>query len=113
MAWKTKEDYNQFRRDRRRIWQEEIDQRKLEAGCQWPGCENIIEIPAQLEFAHLDQESKEFNISRFLSYSPHVPGNRERLEAEISKCRVLCLMHHRLETIRGEHVRLRRNKPET
>lgn len=97
--------------ERRRIWQDEIDQRKLKAGCQWPGCKNVIEIPAQLEFAHVCPDDKEFDISQLLNYSPEVPGNRERLEAEIAKCKVLCLLHHRLETVQGRHYRYRRNKP--
>lgn len=72
----------------------------METGCQWSeGCENVIEIPAQLEFAHLDHTDKEFNISTFVgAYSPHVAANRKRLEAEIAKCKILCLLHHRLET---------------
>lgn len=97
-------------KERRRVWQDELDQRKLEAGCQWPECENTIDIPAQLEFAHIDTEGKEFTISTFLNYSSRIPANRERLEAEIAKCRVLCLLHHRLETIQGHHLAVRRNK---
>ena len=102
--------HNLWRRGRRSVWQQEIDRRKLEAGCQWPDCINVIEIPSQLEFAHLEQEDKKFNVSRMLERSPYVPENRELLEAEIAKCKVLCLMHHRLETIQGNHLAVRRNK---
>lgn len=105
-----KEAYNAFRRARREVWQQEIDKRKMGLGCQWPDCRNIIEIPAQLDFAHFSQENKDFNISTFLHRSPHVPANRELLEAEIAKCKILCLMHHRLETIQEGHLSWRRNK---
>lgn len=94
------EAWNAQRRVRTAIWQAEIDELKMNTGCQWPGgCENVIDIPSQLEFAHLDHLEKEFNISRFLgSRSPFVAENRERLEAEIAKCKILCLLHHRFET---------------
>jgi hypothetical protein len=100
---------NEIRRARGRIWQQEIDRRKLETGCQWPGCSNMIDIPAQLEFAHLSQGDKNFDISTFVSrYSPHVPENWKLLEAEVAKCQVLCLLHHRLETIIEGHSGYRR-----
>jgi hypothetical protein len=105
-----KEAKNTWRQARRAVWQQEIDKRKMGLGCQWPDCKNIIDIPAQLEFAHLSQEDKDFNISRFLNRSPHVKENRERLEAEIAKCKLLCLLHHRLETMQEGHLSWRRNK---
>jgi hypothetical protein len=102
------------RRARTEVWQREVDRRKLELGCQWPRCANAIDIPAQLEFAHLLQDDKEFDVSTFISkHSPNVPENWERLEAEIAKCQVLCLLHHRLETIREGHSGYRRGiKPD-
>jgi hypothetical protein len=111
LAPEKKEAYNEFRRARRAVWQQEIDKRKMGLGCQWPGCHNIIDIPAQLEFAHLSPEDKEFEIGELMHRSPYIPGNRDLLEAEIAKCRVLCLLHHRLETIQENHAALpRRNK---
>ena len=68
--------YNAWRVARRAIWQEEINRRKLETGCQWPGCQNVIEIPEQLDFAHLSQDDKEFNIGDFMNRSPHVEIGR-------------------------------------
>lgn len=100
----TRKQEWQFKREG---WQW-VEQLKLDTGCQWPGCQNVIETPEQLEFAHLDQEDKEFNISDFLKYSPHVQGNRQRLEDEIAKCKVLCLLHHRLETVQQKHAAWRR-----
>jgi hypothetical protein len=107
-----KEANNAWRTARRNVWYEEINKLKLGLGCQYPDCRNIIDIPAQLEFAHISQEDKEFDIGVFLNYSPYVSANRERLEAEIAKCRVLCIMHHRLETVQGGHSAVRRNKRE-
>jgi hypothetical protein len=108
-----KEAKNEIRRARNRMWQQEIDRRKLETGCQWPGCINVIEVPSQLEFAHISQEDKEHNISDLMRYSPNDPANWEKLEAEIAKCRLLCLMHHRLETAQQGHWAWRRGiKPD-
>jgi hypothetical protein len=107
-----KEAYNAWRSSRRRLWKEEIDRRKMETGCQWPGCRNVIEIPEQLDFAHVSQDDKAFNIGDFMNRSPHVEENWARLEAEIAKCQILCLLHHRVETIAQNHMSYRRgNKP--
>ena len=113
LTLKQKEAYNSWRNARRAIWQEEINRRKLETGCQWPGCQNVIEIPEQLDFAHMSQEEKEFSIGDFMNRSPHVEANRVRLEAEIAKCQVLCLLHHRIETIAQSHLSYRRGNKST
>lgn len=99
---------NEWRANRRLLWKEEVDKRKMETGCQWPGCQNVIEIPEQLDFAHLSQEDKEFSIGDFMNRSPRVEDNRARLEAEIAKCQVLCLLHHRMETVAQNHFGYRR-----
>lgn len=104
---------NAWRVNRRFLWKEEIDMRKMEIGCQWPDCRNIIEIPEQLDFAHLSPEDKEFSIGTFMNRSPHVEDNRVRLEAEIAKCQVLCLLHHRVETIARNHFGYRRGNKAT
>lgn len=95
--------------ERRKVWQAELDAIKMATGCQWPGgCTNEITIPQQLEFAHLSQEDKEFKISAFTRHSPYIPANQERMKAEIAKCQVLCLLHHRIETVAGGHAGYRR-----
>lgn len=92
------------------MWYAELDEIKLSTGCQWAGgCTNEITIPQQLEFAHLDQAGKEFSISNFIHFSPHVEANQEKMRAEIAKCQVLCLLHHRIESVAGKHYGYRRS----
>ena len=52
-----------------------------------------------LEFHHLDQNKKEYNVSELLTYS------WAKIDREIQKCVVLCANCHR-----KEHARLRRNE---
>lgn len=109
MTPQQKLEYNEYRRNRRSLWQVEVDKLKMETGCEWPdGCSNQITIPAQLEFAHLSQEDKKFAVSKILERSPHKPENRKRLEEEMARCQILCLLHHRVETIAGNHNAYRR-----
>lgn len=61
-------------------------------GCVWPDC--LVTNPIMLEFDHLDRELKTGEISRLVGRGASI----ERLEAEASKCRVLCANHHRLHT---------------
>lgn len=107
-----KNAYNKWRRERAAVWYAEINALKLEAGCEWSGgCNNVITIPEQLEFAHTSQENKVDSISRLARLSPYVQANRDKMKAEIEKCQVLCLLHHRIETVAGSHYSYRRVNP--
>lgn len=89
---------------------QEINRLKMETGCQWAGgCPYTVLIPECLEFAHLSQDDKHLDIAVFISgYSPHNPANRVKLAREIARCRILCLFHHRFETVSEGHSGYRR-----
>lgn len=92
-AWRHQggnlEHYREYRRDRRaknKLW---LDEKKA-SGCFACG-EKRIEC---LDFHHKDRKTKSFNIG--LNWDS---VSRERLEAEVAKCQVLCANCHRFITV--------------
>ncbi len=62
------------------------------------GCENCGERdPRLLEFDHRDPAKKKHNVSTLLR---NLAWSNKTLQAEIRKCRVLCVSCHRLHTIK-------------
>jgi hypothetical protein len=71
-----------------------IQEYKLSKGCAICG---YNKHPAALDFAHLEQKTKSFNISQD-------PKRKwEDTLKEIEKCRVLCRNCHAVETIENKH----------
>lgn len=64
-------------------------------GCVNPACEAPVFHPCQLDFHHIDDEAKLYNISQMSKLSIAV------IAEEISKCCVLCANCHRLATWAG------------
>jgi len=60
------------------------------------GCEDYGTHEGRLEHHHVDPSTKKFNVSEMYGYS------REKIDAEIAKCVVLCAACHR-----KRHVELR------
>lgn len=72
----------------------QIQEYKLSKGCAICG---YNKHPAALDFAHLEQSTKSFNISQD-------PKRKwEDTLKEIEKCRVLCRNCHAVETIENKH----------
>lgn len=65
--------------------------------------------PEVLEFDHIIQDEKLFNVSEMIYYC-----SWDRILQEISKCNTLCVKCHRKKTIQqfGYWKALRRNKPD-
>ena len=87
---RSRDEYNAYMRDylkarHARLRREMI--RRLGGRCA--RCDGRTE----LQFDHIDRDTKEFDISRARSVS------RKRLEAEITKCQLLCGRCHRLKSI--------------
>lgn len=51
---------------------------------------------ACLDFHHQNSDTKDFNLSRYLSYKPS-PQHVDRMLSEVDKCAVLCANCHRVE----------------
>lgn len=65
-----------------------LEARKAEIGCQ--ACSE--RHPACLDFHHRDPSQKELEVSKIV----HLHGwSKERIEAEIAKCDILCANCHR------------------
>ena len=71
-----------------------IQQYKLDKGCAVCG---YNKHPAALDFAHLDQTTKLFNIG------DNPKRKWEDTLKEIEKCRVLCRNCHSIETVENKH----------
>ena len=77
-------------RSRRRVI---FDKIKLDNGCQNPACQWTGGFqPYDLDFHHIDPETKEKSVGLLLNSSP------DRIVAEMSKCTVLCAICHRRAT---------------
>ena len=70
-----------------------VDLIKIDSGCTDCGV-TYPEEPWLLEFDHLEEFSKEFNISQVINKSK----GSSRLDDEIAKCEVVCLVCHRRRT---------------
>lgn len=85
---------NRQRKNRSKVYQRyelraRAAQNKSHAGCRECGESD----PACLDFHHREDEDKERNISKMISYY----ASWDRIEAEIQKCDVLCANCHRKE----------------
>jgi hypothetical protein len=87
------------RSDRRADVRQKLADIKSEKGCEMCG---YNEHPAALDFDHINPEEKSFIISHAVS--------RDRpwslIEAEVSKCRILCANCHRIHTYDNNIARL-------
>lgn len=91
---KNQNEKNKAMRDRLR---NAIGKLKHQRGCEARGC--TIDHPDQLEFHHRDPKKKLFDISTGISQCL----SKDRLLQEISKCDVLCKLHH-AEVTAGNRV---------
>lgn len=86
---------------RQREKREAVDAYKLERGCENCG---YREDARALDLDHRDRVSKVGNVARLVS-----SASRDRLLAELSKCRVLCSNCHRIKTFdNAEHLDTKR-----
>ena len=82
----------------RKANKDRVDAIKLERGCEWPGGCNVAypEVFAEiLEFDHTGDD-KVASIGNLRN------GRWSAIEAEIAKCRVLCVYHHKVATHKGD-----------
>lgn len=75
-------------KDRRYKNKRLIDDYKEELGCVCYTC-NKLEHPSALDFHHLNEEEKEYTVSKMAGYK------WEKIEQEIKKCILLCACCHR------------------
>jgi hypothetical protein len=84
---KNKDKYNANRVARRRAKYSWVDERKVALGCSVCGYDNNS---TALHFHHVDSQIKENSIARLVRSF----ASQEEIEAEISKCIVLCSNCH-------------------
>lgn len=85
----VREKAKAYSRARHKQNAERISEYKLSRGCADCGYKDH---PAALEFDHLPQHTKSFNISKKTSY------DWDSLQAEIDKCEVVCANCHAIRT---------------
>lgn len=75
---------------------EPYSQQKMATGCEWPECEFVITLPAQLHHDHIDPATKKVDVGHMYNMKGFTPefGN-----AEVAKCKVLCGNHHAVRTM--------------
>ena len=86
---RNRDKYNAKQREGQRERTDKINAIKLKSGCVDCGYK---EHPEALEFDHLPEYEKMFNIGEVKRLS------WERIEAEIAKCEVVCANCHRVRT---------------
>ena len=50
------------------------------------------------EFAHVDETQKEYNVARLVTNAQSLATAIPLIDAEVSRCRLLCSCCHKLET---------------
>ena len=81
---------NKAKAQSNRRWLDELLKTKQ---CEWEGC--TVNDPDMLVFDHLHPQTKR----REVSDMAHKTYSRKAIEAEVSKCRILCANHHQKHTI--------------
>ena len=81
---------NKAKAQSNRRWLDELLKTKQ---CEWEGC--TVNDPDMFVFDHLDPQTKR----REVSDMAHKTYSRKAIEAEVSKCRILCANHHQKHTI--------------
>ena len=95
-ASKCKPHAAEYQRERAYLLRLEIRKYKVEKGCKDCG---YNKHHAGLEFDHLEEFSKEGNVSRM-----PFQGNKKATWAEIAKCEVVCGTCHNIRTWNRQHV---------
>lgn len=89
----------------KRIARERIGAIKVARGCENPECpipSDILGYPEDFDFDHIDQATKSDSVSRMAG----IGRAWSVIEAEIAKCRVLCVVCHRRHTVKQANANL-------
>jgi len=98
MAFKNKEDRRRYMRE---YYAKRIESLKARLGGVCVSCGSTED----LEFDHIDPESKSFSISELMKYS------KEVVDSEIEKCQLLCSHCHKIKSCsdRGQTLTVDKN----